>query len=276
MSPMTLKAALAGSAMMVLLAACGGGTEEAQGPGGKAPSWCGPKEVRAALADGFGGNTWRRITFAEFQDEAKKCPSVKDVRHTDGQGKPEKSVSDINGLVAQGFNALVVFADQGKAVLPALRAAHGASVATVPYRVSPGGKAGEDYDFYVPTDFYRDGVRWATWMAKALKGKGNVIYLGGPPAVSESLDKARGIGDVLEKHPGMKLVGRQPYEVTNWDPALTQKVVGSLLARYPKIDGMIGDFGGALVSSFKAFKTAKRELPAIATEDANGVACEAK
>ena len=50
----------------------------------------------------------------------------------------------------------------------------------------------------------------------------------------------------------------------------------ALLAKYPKIDGIIADYGAALVSSFGAFKTANRKIPPIATEDANGVACAAK
>ena len=103
-----------------------------------APSWCGSKKITLALADGFGANNWRRITSAEAQDEAKKCPSVTKYIYTDGQGNTQKAISDIKGLVAQGVNALVVFPDAGKAMLPALREAYKAGVVTVPYRVDPG------------------------------------------------------------------------------------------------------------------------------------------
>src|SRR5438128_3777734 len=190
-----------------------------------APSWCGAKKITISLSDGFGGNTWRRITEAEARDEANKCPAVTKFIYTDGQGNTQKAISDLNSLVAQGVNAMIVFADAGKAVLPALRSAYKAGVVTVPYRVSPGGKAGVDYTYYVPTDFVNDGVIWAKWMAKVLKGKGNVVYLGGPPATSESTDKAKGIASVFKKYPNIHLIGQQPFVVTNWDPALTQKVV---------------------------------------------------
>jgi ribose transport system substrate-binding protein len=61
--------------------------------------------------------------------------------------------------------------------------------------------------------------------------------------------------------------------VTNWDAAQTQKVVTAALAKYPKIDAITTDFGAALASSFPAFAQAGRQIPAIATEDANQLAC---
>jgi len=73
-----------------------------------------------------------------------------------------------------------VFPDQSEAVLPAIRSAYKAGRVVVPYRVSPGGKPGADYDYYIKTDFSYDGTLMAKWMVKALHGKGNVVYLGGP------------------------------------------------------------------------------------------------
>jgi len=144
---------------------------------------------------------------------------------------------------------------------------------TVPYRVFPGGKAGVDYDYYISTDFKQAGVLWANWVVKALHGKGNVVNLGGPPANSQSLDEYAGMQSVFKSHPGIKFIGQTPYNVTNWDPAQTQKVVTAVLAKYPKIDAFTTDFGAALQSSFGAFKQAGRQIPAVATEDANKLSC---
>jgi len=276
----TLLAVVAGAALVA--AGCGGGSSSDNGGGGStsgggtavagAPSWCGPKEVTLALADGFGANNWRRITSAEAADEAKKCPSVTNYIYTDGQGDTQKAISDIKGLVAQGVNALVVFPDAGKAVLPALREAHQAGVVTVPYRVDPGGTPGTDYDYFISTDFKQAGVLWGEWLKKALDGKGSVINLGGPPANSQSLAEYEGMQSVLEGT-GIKFIGQSPYYVTNWDPAETQKVVTAVLAKYPQIDAITTDFGAALASSFGAFDQAGRKIPAVATEDANVLAC---
>jgi ribose transport system substrate-binding protein len=194
--------------------------------------------------------------------------------YTDGQGNAQKANSDIHGLVAQGVNALVVFPDAGKAILPALQQAYHAGVVTVPYRVSPGGTAGTDYNYFISTPFTQAGVLWAKWLVKVLHGAGNVANLGGPPANSQSLEEFQGMQSVLRNYPNIHFVGQTPYNVTNWDPAMTQQVVTALLAKYPKIDAITTDFGAALDSSFGAFKQAGRTIPAVATEDANKLACD--
>jgi len=253
-----------------------GGGSGGQAASGDVPSWCGSEDVRLALADGFGDNNWRKITRAEAEDEANKCPSVTEFSYTDGQGNTQKAISDIQGLVAKGVNALVVFPDAGEAVLPAIRSAHQAGVTTVPYRVSPGGEPGEDYDYFIETDFTDAGRLWGQWLVDhVLKdGKGNVLTLGGPPANSQSVAEYKGMAEVLADHPGIKLLGQRPYTATNWDAAKTQQVVTAALARYPDIDAITTDFGSALASAFPAFEQAGRKIPAIATEDSNLLSCE--
>jgi len=269
--------ALAACAALALAAGgCGDDDDGGSGSGkpvAGAPPWCGSEKITLALADGFGDNSWRKVTSAEAEDEAKKCPSVEEYIYTDGQGDTQKAISDIRGLVARGVNAMVVFPDAGKAVLPALRQAYEAGVVTVPYRVFPGGKEGEDYDFFIKTDFREAGKLWGEWLVKALDGKGNVVNLGGPPANTQSLEEYEGMQSVLQDHPEIKFIGQTPYHVTNWDPAETQKVVTAVLAKYPQIDAFTTDYGNALEGSFGAFKQANREIPAVATEDANALAC---
>lgn len=279
-----LTAAAAALSLALVAAACssspsgsgggGGSTASAGTAGAPRPSWCGPKKVTVALADGFGDNNWRKITRAEAAAEAATCPSVTKYLYTDGQGNTQKAISDIQGLVSQGVNALVVFPDSGPAVLPAIRSAYKAGVVVVPYRVSPGGTPGQDYTAYVKTDFTQAGVLWGKWVAKVLNGHGNIANLGGPPANSQSLAEYQGMQSVFKNYPGIHFVGQTPYNVTNWDPAQTQKVVTALLAKYPKIDAITTDFGAALASSFGAFKAAGRQIPAVATEDSNLLSCD--
>src|SRR5690348_14746185 len=78
------------------------------------PSWCGSKKITLGLTDGFGGNSWRLVTTASARDEAKKCPSVTSLTYADGQGNTQKAISDIQGMVSKGVNALVVFPEDRK------------------------------------------------------------------------------------------------------------------------------------------------------------------
>ena len=286
-------AACAAAASAAALAACGssssggsgGATSASASSGGSStgsssgtaaagqPSWCGSKKITLALADGFGDNNWRKITVGEARNEAARCSSVTKFVYTDGQGNTQKAISDIQGDIAQGVNALVVFPDAGKAVLPAIEQAYKAGIATVPYRVFPGGKAGVDYTAYVSTNFAQAGALWGKWLDKALKCKGNVINLGGPPANTQSLEEYQGLKKALASCPNIHIIGQTPYYVTNWDPATTRTVLNAVLAKYPDINAITTDFGSALASSTGAFTAANRKIPAIATEDSNQLSC---
>jgi len=237
------------------------------------PSWCGPKKITLGLTDGFGGNSWRLVTTASARNEAAKCPSVQSLSYADGQGNTQKAISDIQGMVAKGVNALVVFPDAGKAILPALTSAFKAGVVTVPYRVTPGGKAGVNYNVFIDTPFVNAGKDWGNWIKQVLPNGGNVLMLSGPQGNSQGLEENKGLHQVLDPTHKYKFIGAQPFEVTNWDPALTQKVLSADIAKYPKIDVIVSDFGPSLVGALPEFTKSHRSIPALATSDGNVLGC---
>jgi ribose transport system substrate-binding protein len=237
------------------------------------PSWCGPKKIKLGFTDGFGGNSWRLVTTASARAEAKKCPNVSSIDYADGQGNTQKAISDIQGMVAKGVDALVVFPDAGKAILPALRSSYKAGVVTVPYRVDPGGKAGVDYNVWIDTPFAKAGENWGTWIRKVLPKGGNVLMLSGPKGNSQGVEENKGLHKILDPTGKYKFVGEQPFEVTNWDPALTQKVLSAAIAKYPKIDVIVSDFGPSLVGALPEFTKSGRKIPALATSDGNVLGC---
>jgi ribose transport system substrate-binding protein len=279
-----LGAMLAVVALAMGLVACGsddsggddGAAADTQAATDGRPEWCGTKEITLALADGQAGNNWRRITAAEAEDEASKCPNVTKFIHTDGQANTQKSISDIQGLVAQGVNAIVTYPDAGKAILPALTQATKAGVVTVPYWNKLDGTEGENFTKNLYIDWEKSGVDWANWLVKVLDGKGNWVYIGGTPDNVQNLERRKGMETVLKDYPDIKQVGPLPYGITNWDPAVTQKQIVAALAKYPQIDALAADFGGALASSLVAFEQANREIPPLLSEDNNALGCQQK
>ena len=237
------------------------------------PSWCGPKKIKLGFTDGFGGNSWRLVTTASARDEAKKCPNVTSIDYADGQGNTQKAISDIQGMVAKGLDAIVVFPDAGTAILPALRSSYKAGVVTVPYRVTPGGKAGVDFNVFIDTPFAQAGENWGRWILKVLPKGGNVLMLSGPKGNSQGVEENKGLHKILDSSGKYKFIGEQPFEVTNWDPALTQKVLSAAIAKYPKIDVIVSDFGPSLVGALPEFNKSGRKIPALATSDGNVLGC---
>lgn len=242
-------------------------------PASDVPSWCGPNEIVLGFADGFGGNSWRLVTTESGKREAALCPSVKELVYTDGQGDLQKSISDIQGLVAKGVNALVVFPDASEAILPTIKEATDAGVITVPYRVFPGGADGVDYTKYISLDAKNDGHNYAEWFKKALPDGGNILVLSGPKGNSQGTDMATQLREELGATGKYTFIGEEPFEVTNWDPALSQKVLTAAIAKYPQIDGIASDFGPSLVGALPEFVKAGKKIPALATSDGNVLGC---
>lgn len=210
---------------------------------------------------------------AAVRSEAAKCKNVKTIVQI-GEGSLQTSISQVNSMVAQGANAIVVIPDFGQAELAAIRAATNAGVKVVPWAADPGGVPGKDYVTYVDWQSSYAGTLWAQWMVKALGGKGNVVMLGGPAGNPVTTGQLKAIVAVFAKNPGMHLLtGDTSWAVTNWDPATAQKVTASLLAKYPKIDGIISDYGTDALAATRAFAAAGRPLVPIATLEANGLGC---
>lgn len=276
-SPAVRLAASIGVAVLLASGCSSGNTNSNSGDGSGSnsggPPWCGPKKISLGLTDGFGGNSWRLVTTASAKAEVAKCPSVTDFSYADGQGNVQKAISDIQGMVAKGVDALVVFPDAGNAVLPALRTAYKAGVVTVPYRVDPGGKSGTDYTTWVGADFANDGKNWANWILKNLPDGGNVLFLSGPAGNSQGITEGQALHSALDPTGKYTFIGQQPFEVTNWDPSLTQQVLTAAIAKYPKIDVIVSDFGPSLVGALPAFEKSNRSIPALVTSDGNVLSC---
>ena len=214
------------------------------------------------------------VTTETGRREAALCPSVKELIYTDGQGDLQKSISDIQGLVSQGADAVVVFPDASEAILPTLQEAYAAGVVTVPYRVYPGGEDGVDYTAYIALDAANDGKTYCEWIKTARPDGGTVLVMSGPAGNSQGLDMSGELRSCLGAEGGKyEFIGEEPYEVTNWDPALAQEVLTAAVAKYGCIDAIAYDFGPALVGALPEFEKAGCPLPALATSDGNILAC---
>lgn len=273
------------------LAGCSTGTAGTSGGGGEAvkdqkvgmvgtedqiqdiSKFCGKKDITVGFADGFGGNSWRKITRAILEDEAAKCPNIKKVIYTDAQGDTQKAISDINSLVSQGANVIVTFVDGGEALLPTIKKATAAGVKVVPFVGSPGGEPGTDYVDFVAEDITTYGQALAKWTIDQMGGKGNLVMLGGIAGNSYSQGVYDGVVKEAKAHLGIKLLNSDGPVSTDWEPGKTQQVVAGLITKYGSIDGIVADYGGGSVGGIRAFIAAGKPLPVWSANDSNEFAC---
>jgi ribose transport system substrate-binding protein len=239
--------------------------------------FCGTEPVKVGIADGFGGNSWRKITRAEAEDEASKCANITEVLYLDGQNDPQKQISDLQSLVAQDFKVIIGFADAGAAMVPAYRDAFEAGVSIVPYIAPPvGGVPGQDFTDLVAEDVDGYGQALAQWTVDAMGGEGNLVMLGGTPGNGYSDAVYQGVKKIAAENPGIKLLNLDlgdAYVITNWEPGKTQEVVAGLLTQFDTIDGIVSDYGGGSVGGIRAFQAANRQIPPWSANDSNEFAC---
>lgn len=236
-------------------------------------AFCGTKPIKVALSDGWGGNTWRKTTRAEFEAEAKKCPNITEVAYTDAGGNPEQQIQDIQSLTAQGFDVILVSFDFVQSNLRAMQAAMNAGAAVVLYNtgLNVPAQEGVHYVSLVTPDQQQMGRLWGEWVVKYLGGKGNVLPYGGTPGAQPVISYMEGWKSVLDKHPGIKVL-EDPI-VTNWDPAQYTKATTALLGKYDKIDVLLSDYTTGVMGAVRAFQAAGRPLVAITGVDSNEAAC---
>jgi ribose transport system substrate-binding protein len=237
-------------------------------------AFCGTKQITLGVNDGLGANSWSKTSMAAVRSEAARCPNVKQVVRV-GLGSLQANISILNGFVAQGMNAIVTVPDFGKSELPAIQAATRAGVKVVAWGANPGGTPGKDYVAYVDFSGFAGARTLANWMAKAVHERGDLVFLGGPAGNAVTETNLMGIHAALRKYPHITLLtGYSDWAVTNWDGALQQSVMTSLLSKYPHIDGVLDDADGFDATGvLRAYQRAGKQMVPFATGEANLLAC---
>jgi len=234
----------------------------ASGPKVKVAKKAGP--YRIGFSNGFSGNSWRAMCIRALQLEAKKHPEISDLIIVDGQNDITKQVSDIESLASQQVDAILVIANSGTAVVPAIRAATREGIVTVPFNLPI---EGNDYDAYCGTDPSRKGKASGTWLKNALGGKGKIVALGGIPGNSYT---AAGWKGAQEAFSGSR-IEVLAFKDTDWSEDKAKVVMSDLIAAYPQIDGIWSDGGQVTAGASKALLAAGRPLVPVTGDDYNGL-----
>lgn len=238
-------------------------------------SVCGDKKIKVGVVDGFGTNSWSKTVKAEIESEAAKCDAITGVEYAAGRGDLQATNQAIVSMAAKGVDLILVIPDAGpgEAHLPAIRTAAQSGATVVNFASDPTGKPGTDYLDYTDWQPSSSGKAWAEWIVARLGDQGgNIVFLGGPAGAAVSAQELEGIKEVLAENPQVKLLTPEPV-VTNWDPAQAQQAMAGLLSRYSDIDALIVDYGTAAGGVVRAYESAGKKLPPLATTDDNALSC---
>lgn len=184
--------------------------------------------------------------------EAKKLKV--NLIESDGQGKAENQISQIQNFIAQGVNAIILNPYDKEGSAPAVDLAVKAHIPIVVVNaiVSNLDKA----NAYVGSEDAEAGRLEAQRIADVLHGKGNVVIIHGPNGHSAEVQRTQGIRQILAKYPDIKVVAEQS---ANWDRAQALNLMENWLASGRKIDAVIAQNDEMALGALKAVEAAGKQ-----------------
>jgi ribose transport system substrate-binding protein len=193
----------------LIAAACGDDDDD----GGEAGGNGGEQETYTiGVSNTLVGNQWREQMVCAIKAQALDSGVVDEVvlanRDTDATGQ----ISDIEGLISQGVDAIIVNPHDRTALDDVIQAATEQDIIVV--SVDQAVTAEEAYN--VANDQVAYGELGARWLFEHLGGKGNVAYMRGFDGHPADTDRDTGFQQALEDFPDINIV-REVH--TGWDPS---------------------------------------------------------
>ena len=204
-------------------------------------------------------NSWRVYFDLQVRAEAEAQKDlIKNFYVTDANDKPDKQIADVEDLVAKGIDLLIISAATSAALDPIVTRVSkmGIPVICVDRRVKS-----DNFVSFVNSSNYTQGRFQMLWLCEMLKGKGNIVMLGGFPGAGPAEERIEGGKEILAQFPGIKLLDLQ---YANWSPAEGKKIMAAMIQSYgDKINGVWGD-GLQNVGALEALNEAGMKVPVTA------------
>jgi D-xylose transport system substrate-binding protein len=219
----------------------------------------------AACTVGVSWNNYAEERWAKWDEPAIKAALAKNGAtyiSNDAKSSADNQLSNVDALINQGAKVLIILAQDGTAIKPAVTKALAAGIPVIAYDrliEDPG-------TFYITFDNVLVGKLQASALLK-VKAAGNFVVIKGNKADANA-DFLRsgmvqaGLPDVGKTDPAGKLVNVGETYTDNWDPANAQNEMAQLLTKnnnkvdiaFVENDGMAGGVIAALKSQGLAGK----------------------
>lgn len=229
--------------------------------------------ITVAYADGFGENVWRRVTAMEFIQQALTYPEIGKIEYTSAGGDASKAISDIQAYTAHGVNVIVVFADAGAALLPAIQEAKEAGIQVVLHNGTEAGTSGTDYLTNISEDICGLGAGFVQAVLEGNPDAKNIVALGGTPGNPLSAAWQACADEEAAKHDGVKVVAKLD---TNWTQEGTLTAVTAALSQFDPVDGYIYEYADGFRGAVRAYEAANKPMDFVAAlrTDEQGLFCD--
>lgn len=182
-----------------------------------------------------------------------------------------QQTAQVENFITMGVDAIIVCPADSEGIVQAIKSANQKGV---PVFTADIASKGGDVICHVASNNVQGGKLAGEYLAKLLKGKGNIVIID-HPIVTSVQERVKGFLEAISKYPGIKLIARQSGDGQK-DKAMA--VMENLLQAYPDIDGVFGindDSALGALSAIKGSKVPNKDKIVIVGYDATPEACKA-
>jgi inositol transport system substrate-binding protein len=233
---------------MYSLAGCAKKNEEKPKASGSSPA---AKHKIGVAAQGL-SHQFIKSLVESMQSKAKELNV--DLSIMDSEDKIETQLSQVDNLISQKVDAIILNCIDLVGSGPAVDKAKAAGIPVVEVITFT---KNENYDVFVGTDPKQSGVMMGDYLAKILKGKGNVALLQGQIGHSAEITRGAGLKESLfDKHADIKLITQQ---TANWNRDEALRITEDWLQRFPKINAIAAQNDEMAMGAIQAVQAAGRK-----------------
>lgn len=168
----------------------------------------------------------------------------------DSQGKVDKQNSDIEDLITKKVDIILLNANDGKAVVPAVLEANKANIPVIATsRRVEGGTVAQ----FISNDNVKAGLLAAQRLEAKIQGKAEVALIEGTPGNSSASDRTQGFTQEVKNHPDFTLVYDRPG---NFDRATALNLTEDLLQAHPNVKGIFYENDDMAIGGLQAIQSA--------------------
>jgi ribose transport system substrate-binding protein len=175
------------AAVLILFAATAGAAE--------------PRALAIGFAQDTLANDWR-LAQADGLKNALAAHSGVTLTITDGHGDTARQIRDIEDMLHRKVDVLITSPRDGRAMTPVISQAYRSGTPVVLLTRSI---ATTDYTSFISPDDAAIARSAARYMAKRLKGKGNILMLQGVPTATTAIARTESFLAELKSHPGLRV-----------------------------------------------------------------------
>jgi len=195
-----------------------------------------------------GGVVWNAKKAIE--EWSKKDPSIKFSLVT--AANPAEQVGQVEDLMVKGIQCLVILPHDSAPLTPVCQKAKEAGILLV---VVDRGLSKPIADIYVAGDNPGLGRVSGEFMARQMKGEGDIVVLEGIPCVINT-ERVDAFKEVMKKYPKIKTLDSQP---AYWSTQKGLEIMENYLQKYKKIDAVWAQDDDVLKGVLQAYKESGRK-----------------